>query len=149
MADPIEVGKEVLAYCGKCKMDLAAIIVAMKGDKIARVECKTCEKSRAFKAPKGITTPPPKKVRKSKKAENEAKSLEMEWGKLMEAQKSVDATPYGMKVNFILGQKLTHGKFGEGVVSKMIYPNKVEVMFKTEFRILIHGGAESVVPNIQ
>src|SRR5262245_2145312 len=60
------VGKEILAYCTSCKMDLAHLVVAMKGDQAAKVECKTCKKTHAFKAPKGITEPAKKPAKKSR-----------------------------------------------------------------------------------
>ena len=63
-----QVGKETLAYCTSCKMDLAHLVVAMKGDRIAKAECKTCKKIHAYKAPKGITEPAAKKPKKAKKA---------------------------------------------------------------------------------
>src|ERR1700747_3688973 len=88
------VGKEALAYCTSWKMDLNHIVVAMKGDRIAKVQCLTCKKEHVYKAPKGVTepgaTPPgaPKKTRKTKKsaeqvAADTATSIEAEWQKLM------------------------------------------------------------------
>src|SRR5271154_5252242 len=85
------VGTETLAYCTSCKMDLNAVIVAMKGDRIAKVQCFTCKKEHAYKAPKGIDTPTAKPKRASKKkvaAEAEtAQSIEAEWEKLMSTHK--------------------------------------------------------------
>ena len=60
-ADTTPVAKETLAYCTSCKMDLNHIIVAMKGDRIAKVQCLTCKKEHNFRAPKGATEPPKKK----------------------------------------------------------------------------------------
>lgn len=63
------VGKETLAYCTSCKMDLNHVIVAMKGDRIAKVQCLTCKKEHAYKAAKGVTEPTAKKAKKQTKAE--------------------------------------------------------------------------------
>ena len=54
------VGTEALAYCTSCKMDLNHVIVAMKGDRIAKVQCLTCKKEHVYKAPKGVTEPMPR-----------------------------------------------------------------------------------------
>ena len=46
------VGKEVLSYSGKCKLNLAHTIVSMKDlNTIAKVECRTCKATHAFKDP--------------------------------------------------------------------------------------------------
>src|SRR3712207_4813996 len=95
-----KVAKEALAYCTSCKMDLNHVVVAMKGDRIAKVQCLTCKKEHAFKAPKGQTEP----KKKSKKAaaaaaaaEEAANSIEAEWTKLMAAHRDAPMKPYSMK----------------------------------------------------
>jgi len=138
------VAQEVLSYCTSCKIDLAHTIVSMKGDQVAKVECKTCKKTHAFKAPKGVTEVAPKKKRASKKAADEAQSastIEAEWEKLMASHKDAPFKPYGLKSKFALGDKIRHPSFGEGIVGKLIYPNKLEVIFRTDIKVLIHGGA--------
>lgn len=47
------VGKDTLAYCSRCKMNLAHVIVTASHDnKPLRVQCRTCHSERNFKAPK-------------------------------------------------------------------------------------------------
>lgn len=135
----IAVASEVLSYCTSCKMDLGHVVVAMKGDQIARVQCLTCKKEHNFKAPKGATEP---KKAKKKKSDDEPKSapVEQEWQKLMLTHKDKSAKSYSMKGHFDLGDKLNHPKFGEGIVSKLIYPNKVEVIFQMDVKVMIHAG---------
>ena len=141
------VAQETLAYCTSCKIDLAHLIVSMKGDKIAKVECKTCKKTHTYKAPKGVTEVAPKaekKKRASKKSEDGSPSsttIEAEWEKLMAAHREAPFKSYGPKNKFILGDKIKHPTFGEGIVGKLIYPNKLEVIFRTDIKVLIHGGA--------
>lgn len=140
------VGKETLAYCTSCKMDLNHIIVAMKGDRIAKVQCLTCKKDHAYKVAKGVSEPgKPTKATKAKKksaaAEEEANhSIEVEWQKLMLAHRDLPTKGYNTKGNFALGDKINHPNFGEGIVGKLIYPNKIEVVFQMDVKILIHGG---------
>ena len=140
------VGKEALSYCTSCKIDLAHIIVSMKGDKIAKVECKTCKKTHAFRAPKGITEPPKAKTKKSAK-KSESTSVEDEWQKLMTASRDIPAQSYNTRNSFKLGDKIRHTKFGEGIVGKIIYPNKIQVVFQMDVKTLVHTGIkfESVV----
>lgn len=144
------VAKETLAYCTSCKMDLNHVIVAMQGDRIAKVQCKTCKKEHSYKPPKGVTEPPSKdspveKVKTArkaaKKAETEAVPVENEWEKLMANHKGAPIKPYSTKEQFVLGDKLNHPNFGEGIVGKLIYPNKIEVIFRNDVKVLIHGGS--------
>lgn len=138
-------GKETLAYCTACKMDLNHVIVAMKGDRIAKVQCQTCKKEHVYKAPKGVTEPgkAPKSRSKKKESAEEATShsIEAEWQKLMLTHKDAPTKAYGMKNSFGLGDKIAHPTFGEGIVGKLIYPNKIEVIFQMDLKVLIHGGA--------
>jgi hypothetical protein len=139
------VAGETIAYCTTCKMDLNSVIVAMKGDRIAKVQCFTCKKEHAYKAPKGIDTPTsPKAKRASKKKEaaeaEAAQSIEAEWEKLMLSHKDAPLKNYNTKGHFILGDKLHHPTFGDGIVGKLIYPNKLEVIFRTDLKVLIYAG---------
>ena len=140
------VGKESLAYCTSCKMDLGHNIVAMKGDRIAKVECRTCKKTHVYKAPKGVTEPgqegaaKPKRAGRKKADADTGAPIEQEWERLMSINKNAPLKPYSIKAPFILGDKINHPTFGEGIVGKIIYPNKMEVIFRTDLKILIHGG---------
>ena len=42
-------GQDIDSYCGKCKMTLAHVIVAMEGTKVARAQCKTCYATHAYR----------------------------------------------------------------------------------------------------
>jgi hypothetical protein len=143
MARTTSVANETLAYCTSCKMDLNSIIVAMKGDRIAKVQCLTCKKEHVYRVPKGASEPQAKtpKAKKAAAAEEDANhSIEAEWEKLMSAHKDAAVKPYSMKGLFGLGDKLNHPTFGDGIVGKLIYPNKLEVIFRTDVKILIYGG---------
>ena len=140
------VGKEALAYCTSCKMDLAHTIVSLKGDRIHKAECKTCKKEHAYKAPKGVTDPKDAPAPRAKKAPAEPKGnpIELEWMKLMNAHKNAPFNNYSQKTKFALGDKIKHATFGEGIVGKHIYPNKIEVIFQMDIKVLIHGGVPSI-----
>ena len=150
MARAVSVASETLSFCTSCKMDLNHIIVAMKGDRIAKVQCLTCKKEHAYRAPKGATEPgsaKPAKTRASKASKSSHgdsesnHSIEIEWEKLMSAHKDAPVKPYSTKGQFALGDRLHHPTFGDGIVGKLIYPNKLEVIFRMDVKILIHAGA--------
>jgi hypothetical protein len=135
-------------------MDLNHIIVAMQGDRIVKVQCRTCNKEHTYRAAKGIADPVEgaKKVKTRKpkasaedRAADGVTSIEAEWNKLMTVHKDAPFKGYSVKAQFGLGDKLKHASFGEGIVNRLIYPNKVEVVFKTDIKVLIHGGAASIL----
>jgi hypothetical protein len=144
-ADDIAVGKENLSYCTSCRMDLAHIIVSMKGDKIAKVECKTCKKTHVYRAPKGITTPKAKKAKKAKAGETlmTTRSVEAEWERLMTESETSPEKSYSKGAGFGVGDKIKHSTFGQGFVTRLIYPNKMEVIFKSDLRTLVHTAAKA------
>jgi len=143
-----KVASETIAYCTKCRMDLNHTIVAMAGDRIVRVHCRTCKTEHAYKSPKGLTTPAPKdtpvarekKAAKKAESRDEAVPVEAEWTKMMNASRSQPAKAYSAKTPFLVGDRIQHSMFGEGVVNKLVYPNKIEVVFQMDVKTLIHGG---------
>jgi len=129
-------------------MDLNHVIVAMKGDRIAKVQCLTCKKEHVYKAPKGVTTPSAAPKTKKKKEESSesisSTSIEVEWENLMATHKAAPIKPYSTKGVFLLGDKIHHPTFGDGIVGKLIYPNKIEVIFRTDLKVLIYSGEPQV-----
>ena len=130
-------GKEVLSYCGKCKLTLSHIIVSMKDSAtIGKVECRTCKGTHAYKDPSSKT----KKVkRKSTIPGNRSKSMSVnelwteEVGKAQGKPK-----PYSIRENFEVGDLLDHKKFGPGIVQDLV-DGKIEVLFQHEIKTLVHN----------
>jgi hypothetical protein len=61
----------------------------------------------------------------------------------MSAHKDIPVKPYTVKGIFGLGDKLSHPTFGDGIVGKLIYPNKLEVIFRNDVKVLIYGGQQA------
>ena len=136
------VGKETICYCGSCKLDLAHLIVAMVGDRIVKVECKTCRKSHQYRPPKGATDPTQAKAR-SPRVRAQIRSIEEEWQERLQQVKTKPSKPYSIKTSLQVGDVVAHPTFGEGVVEKLIHPNKFEAIFRSDIKTLIHAGAPS------
>lgn len=131
-------------------MDLAATVVAKVGQEIVRVECKTCRKERAYKPPKGVQDPSaaPKAKRKTKSASAEevsaksaaaARAVAVEWQNVMTSSKASKRIKYSPKCMLEAGNIVDHAKFGDGVVLKLHHPNKAEVIFQDDIRLLIYS----------
>ena len=136
--EKLGVGKEVLSYCNKCKLNLAHIIMTMKDTlNIGKVECKTCKATHVYKDPSKVKA---KSVSKTRAATSRSakKSVSDIW---MEAiSKSTNKSqPYSPKFKFILGDIIDHPKFGPGVIDRMLDGNKIEVIFRHEIKTLMHN----------
>lgn len=133
-------GKEVLSFCGKCKLTLAHIIITMKaGDNIGKVQCKTCSGSHAYKDPSKVKA---KKVStKTRTVSKKATSQESISDLWLEAvgRATAKSKDYSPKGKFLKGDIVDHPKFGPGVIDKIIDGNKIEVIFRHSIKTLIHN----------
>ncbi len=124
-------------------MDLAHTIMSMIDTNPARVMCRTCKSEHNFKPKKGAKEPGAaveKKPRATRtKAADKVVSVEVEWMKQINAS-TKPMKPYAPTGAFSAGDKLSHPTFGEGIVQKLIYPNKMEIIFRNDLKILVHAG---------
>jgi hypothetical protein len=123
-------------------MDLTAVIVAMQGDRIMRVMCKTCRKERGYKSPKGVEEPSlaPKAKSSSPRTPVKVTSMEEEWMGAMSKIQNKRALPYSTTLKLSQGDLVSHPTFGDGIVQKIIHPNKVELLFRTDLKVLLCAG---------
>lgn len=138
----IGVGKEVLSHCSKCKLILAHIIVTMKSATVAdKVQCKTCKSTHAFKDP-GATKRKTSvdrviKTARAKSAGRDSQSIAELWTRAMGNMKG-GPIEYSTKGTFQMGDVIDHPTFGHGIVEKLIDNNKIEVLFRDDYRTLMH-----------
>lgn len=128
-------GKEVLSYCGKCKLALGHTIVVMKDPAtIGKVKCNTCGSMHMYKDPATKT----KKVRsRTAKKTTKTVSVGQLWMEEM-GKASGKAQPYTIRSKFTVGDIIDHKKFGPGIVQALI-EDKIEVLFQHELKLLVHG----------
>jgi hypothetical protein len=130
-------------------MDLSATIAAVDRDgTIARVMCRTCRKERGYRMPKGAKEPgaadgvKPAALRsgtvKEEKKKAEVQAVSDAWAKKLSTAKTVAVRNYAASQTFRPGERIQHVKFGEGYVEKLVHPNKIEVLFQDDVRMLIH-----------
>ncbi|MDR1870609.1 MAG: hypothetical protein LBS60_01565 [Deltaproteobacteria bacterium] len=156
--DEPRVSGEIESYCGKCHDMTTHRVVAFEGAKIKKVLCLTCEAQHAYRAapPKspalkdpsakgeGAATPAkstkPKTSREPKGQAKPAQEIEesnRQWQAFKESLGEGATTPYSIHGLFETGQAIKHANFGLGLVTRVIYPNKIEVLFEKESKILI------------
>ncbi len=128
------------------------MIMSMVGPVPARVMCRTCKSEHNFKPKRGVKEPggiapsrgSPGSTTRTARAPREAKEektvpVELEWMRQMNASTAA-MKEYGADQAFITGDRIKHPVFGEGIIQKLVFPNKVEVLFKMDIKTLIHAG---------
>ncbi|MCO4755165.1 MAG: hypothetical protein KC478_11840 [Bacteriovoracaceae bacterium] len=130
-------GKEVLSYCGKCKLTLTHIIVSMKDvNTIGKVECRTCKGTHAYKDPSSKT----KKVRKKSSipgGRSKSMSVNDLWTQELSKAKGKPKA-YSIRESFEVGDLVDHKSFGPGIVQDHV-DGKIEVLFQHEIKTLVHN----------
>jgi hypothetical protein len=138
------VGGEVVAFCTKCRMDLAHTIIAMDGTKPARVQCNTCNGQHNFRGKAVDAESKPlkaAKAAKTSKRSSEGKTKTERVRLSFEDQLAAKrGTPrlYSPKSAYLVDELVNHPTFGVGYVEG-VRIDKVEIVFKSGTKTLIHG----------
>ena len=127
-------GSDIDAYCGKCKLVLAHVIIALKGARPARVQCKTCNAEHNYKktAPRQGTT-------RRSTAKSDSASKQAAFDSLVAGRDLSRAVRYGIGETFVEEDVLDHKTFGLGLVTRVLSDNKIEVQFSMGSKILVHA----------
>lgn len=128
------VGKDILSYCGKCKLKLSHIVMALKeAGGVAKCKCNTCGAIHAFR--EGPAKKKTATAGRRKKAE--AIPLSVTWAEGL--SKVGEMKPYSIRSKFEVGDGITHPTFGDGYVDAIVDNSKISVVFKTDIKVLVHG----------
>jgi hypothetical protein len=138
MSVQIAAGKEILSYCGKCQLKLAHVIMSMKDAATPhKVQCKTCNSVHGFKSQATATA---KKVGSTKsKVAIQTRSASDLWNEAMRVHANKTKKSYSIKSKFQVGDVITHPSFGEGLVQANLSNDRIEVLFQSDIKNLVHG----------
>jgi len=131
----ITTGTDIEAYCTKCKMVLAHVIVAMLNAKPRRVKCHTCGGEHNYRAEKPAAKTAAKKEKTSEKPST--RKTRQSWEETMKEAASKPHKKYSMSVSFAEGDWIEHEKFGLGCVQDFTPPNKITVRFADSTKLLV------------
>jgi len=119
----MSVGDPIESRCTKCRKITNHIIVALKEDVPAKVQCNTCSGQHLYR--------PPTATRKTTRRTIDPKIAEQdEWQTLKSKIVNKAAIQYTMSTVFKVGNVMDHPSFGLGLVQKVIGEQKVEVLFE-------------------
>ena len=68
-----------------------------------------------------------------------AKSTADVWKEEINRAEAIAAKPYTLDGRYEEGEKVDHRSFGLGMVKKLISPDKMEVLFEDELKLMIRG----------
>jgi hypothetical protein len=126
------VGQDIDAWCGKCKLVLAHVVVTMKADEAHKVQCKTCDHLHVFRVAR------PRKRRK-KKAQDVADPPASEYEEMMARRDVSKATAYRLGGTYEKDDIIKHKTLGVGLVTELIGTTKIGVLFPAGPKLLVCG----------
>ena len=125
-----KLGGNIDSWCGKCKMVLAHTIEAMVKNKVTRGSCNTCKSSHAYKA-----TAPGTRTTKTGGTRGSANKYQ----NLLKSAETMAAKTYSPSNKYSEGDVLDHFTLGRGVTTAVKEGAKIEVLFESGLKTLIHA----------
>jgi ribosomal protein L44E len=133
------IGKDIEAYCGKCKIDTWHTVTAVKNGKMTKVMCKTCMAYHAYKAPEGaekVKVATATSRRRTSTTPRTPRTKKKDWGTLVGQIEDQQVADYALSGEFSKSPAIRHKNFGVGVITKVLTKNKIEVLFQEGTKIL-------------
>lgn len=136
----IEAGSEINSRCLKCKAVTNHTIIALVDGKVAKVLCNVCGGQHNYRPEKTEQAAAVKKARPaSASAGARQAKIEAHFEEMVAGRDPSKALAYDMTGIFKEGDLLEHPTFGQGVVIARVMPDKIEVLFRYESKLLICG----------
>lgn len=137
------VGKSFYSPCKKCETDRYHTVLALPTETSAKLKCEVCGAQSTWKAPKAKaakTAGPRGAALKAKANAAAARSAahQAEYESLLKVAEENPTTTYSMKLKFEKDHRVEHPTFGTGVI-RTVQPDKIEVVFQDEVRLLVHN----------
>jgi hypothetical protein len=140
----LSVGENIDAYCLKCKLVLAHVILFKVDDVVNRVKCKTCGAEHKYRG----TVPGAKKTatvrtlsavraKKTAAAKVTVNDAPLQWdlkSRNMPPQTSI--RDYSIKETFKVNNVINHPVFGVGFVEKVVTDKSIFVLFNDSVRLM-------------
>jgi hypothetical protein len=143
----ISAGQDIEAICNKCG-DVWHVVVAMVGEKVAKVQCKECNAYHKYRAPKGAKSKAKAVTRRktSSKKSSSSKTKKKDGVKpphaLVEPDPKKPIREYGVRETFEVAERVDHPKFGVGVVEASL-DGKIEVYFPVGRKVLAQAKSQN------
>jgi hypothetical protein len=141
VSTPLRAGGEVDAFCARCKLKLGHTILAMVGNRIARVRCNTCQGEHAYRLSAPGTTKK-KRSEGSRTSKPEARVLDLD--ELLKGRNMSHPHGYSTGEVFARGEVVEHPSFGTGVVIE-IRGDRFDALFRIGLKTLAQRRAHAAL----
>jgi hypothetical protein len=131
-------GGNIDCWCGKCKLVLAHTIEAMVGDRPARVHCNTCRSQHSYR-PNPPGAQGETRQRDAMKGPRQHRGRMNRYQLLLNERNGSAVKAYSPKDSYEPGDVLEHSTFGRGVTTGLKEGLKIEVLFESGSKTLVHG----------
>lgn len=130
--EPPKVGGDILAFCTRCKQELAHVVVSILDGRPAKVICKTCHGQHLFRRE---SVRKPVRASAARGARVTVKVADF-WKQRIESAKGATKN-YQTTEQYKKDELVNHSKFGLGIVEETLF-NKIRVLFSDSERVLVH-----------
>jgi hypothetical protein len=110
-------------------------VIAMVGDKPAKVKCNTCKGEHKYRPL--VVAGTASVVKKKASRPPREKKVVVTFEEMLAARKR-PPIPYSLKRRFVVDDVVDHPTFGRGFVNA-VRIDKIDVTFSAEPRVLVHG----------
>lgn len=139
------VGENIDAYCTKCKLILAHVVLYEIDGAVRGVKCKTCgsehkyrEKKVQTKSTRAVKSDRQEKPRKTApKGRKVSKVSSLQWElKFEEMDVESRAKNYHIQDTYSIDDVIRHPVFGIGFVIRVVSETRMEVLFKDSVKLM-------------
>ncbi len=142
----LQIGENIDAYCSKCKLVLAHVIMVKMEGTVHKVKCKTCGAEHKYRPEK----PAAKKavvrkqsalnkgaVRKTGSAKTENNDAQMKWDiKNRTLDHSIPIKDYSIHNKYSIKDVINHSVFGLGFVERIVTDKSMDVLFCDSIKLM-------------
>jgi transcription elongation factor Elf1 len=138
-----EKDSQIEAFCPRCKTETTHKVSVMLGPKIRRVRCTVCGTEHNYHRSQLLKLRSVRdeivQAKRRKVEESESKGLEKMYEEQMIGRDPKLAKPFSIKDKYYLEDLVNHPIFGAGLVTRIKEDGKIEVLFKSGLRLLVHN----------
>ena len=140
----ISVGENIDAYCLKCKLVLAHLILFKVDDVVNRVKCKTCGAEHKYrgtvpaaKKTAAVRTSSATRAKKPATPKAAVNDAPLQWDlKSRNMPPATSIRNYSIKDTFKVNHVINHPVFGVGFVEKVVTDKSIYVLFNDSVRLM-------------
>ena len=130
-------GKEIKHYCNRCGLDLWHTVIAVVNGMPARVKCNTCKGERNYKNPAQASKPRSEPVSRPRVSGSHPDLYQQK----LKENLMKNVLPYRADQSFSESDVIDHPTFGRGIVLKLIFPDRMDVLFQDETKTLVRKSS--------